>query len=151
MQLGEEAAANGITGDQLQAALELAARVPLRSISVAESDGDAVVPGGGSGRDANGSRDAAAGRDKTLGAQEALDTLLAALLQVAAPRGPLGGEAAGAQRGALLRRLQAAALAAASDALAQVLMEGRLMTAVKRHRRLFRKAMPVHRLVIVRN
>lgn len=48
MQLGQEAAAAGITGDQLQAALELAARVPLRVVAVPDSDaggGDTIGSG----------------------------------------------------------------------------------------------------------
>ena len=40
VQLGEEAAAAGISGDQLQAALELAARVPLRVVAFADADAE---------------------------------------------------------------------------------------------------------------
>lgn len=101
-QLGGQAAAAGITGDQLQAALELAARMPLRAITVPDSDAAANSAGGSSGKDT--------------AANEALDSLLAALAEVTHGRG-LAGQAAG--RRPLLRRLQAAALAAASDALAQ--------------------------------
>jgi hypothetical protein len=39
-QLGEEAAAAGISGDQLQAALELAAQVPLRAVAFADADAE---------------------------------------------------------------------------------------------------------------
>jgi hypothetical protein len=53
-------------------------------------------------------------------AREALNTLLRALAEVAAPQGAAAERGAAARRGPLLRRLQAAALAAAANALAQV-------------------------------
>jgi hypothetical protein len=43
-QLGEEAAAAGISGDQLQAALELAARVPLRAVAFAGAEAEKPAP-----------------------------------------------------------------------------------------------------------